>query len=277
MFGWLKDRVRRGPVVPVVRLSGVIAASGLLGSRGLSIESVAPLLNRAFGLRGAKAVALAVNSPGGSPVQSALIGQRIRLLAAEKGLKVIAFVEDVAASGGYWLACAADEIIVDPHSIVGSIGVISAGFGFQDLIARIGVERRIHTSGERKSMLDPFRSEKPQDVERLERLQAEIHDGFKDWVRQRRAGRLVDDDGLLFSGEFWTGRRGLELGLVDGLGELRSTLQARYGDKVHLPVIGPRRRLLSRLGLGASSGIDAMGPGLLAAVEERLYWQRFGL
>jgi len=277
MFGWLKDRVRRGPVVPVVRLSGVIAASGLLGSRGLSIESVAPLLNRAFGLRGAKAVALAVNSPGGSPVQSALIGQRIRLLAAEKGLEVIAFVEDVAASGGYWLACAADEIIVDPHSIVGSIGVISAGFGFQDLIARIGVERRIHTSGERKSMLDPFRSEKPQDVERLERLQAEIHDGFKDWVRQRRAGRLVDDDGLLFSGEFWTGRRGLELGLVDGLGELRSTLQARYGDKVHLPVIGPRRRLLSRLGLGASSGIDAMGPGLLAAVEERLYWQRFGL
>jgi len=277
MFGWLKDRVRRGPVVPVVRLSGVIAASGLLGSRGLSIESVAPLLNRAFGLRGAKAVALAVNSPGGSPVQSALIGQRIRLLAAEKGLKVIAFVEDVAASGGYWLACAADEIIVDPHSIVGSIGVISAGFGFQDLIARIGVERRIHTSGERKSMLDPFRSEKPQDVERLERLHAEIHDGFKDWVRQRRAGRLVDDDGLLFSGEFWTGRRGLELGLVDGLGELRSTLQARYGEKVHLPVIGPRRRLLSRLGLGASSGIDAVGPGLLAAVEERLYWQRFGL
>ena len=277
MFGWLKDRVRRGPVVPVVRLSGVIAASGLLGSRGLSIESVAPLLNRAFGLRGAKAVALAVNSPGGSPVQSALIGQRIRLLAAEKGLKVIAFVEDVAASGGYWLACAADEIIVDPHSIVGSIGVISAGFGFQDLIARIGVERRVHTSGERKSMLDPFRSEKPQDVERLERLQAEIHDGFKNWVRQRRAGRLVDDDGLLFSGEFWTGRRGLELGLVDGLGELRSTLQARYGEKVHLPVIGPRRRLLSRLGLGASSGIDAMGPGLLAAVEERLYWQRFGL
>src|SRR5215510_8007926 len=280
MFGWLKDRVRRGPVVPVVRLSGVIAASGLLGSRGLSIESVAPLLNRAFGLRGAKAVALAVNSPGGSPVQSALIGQRIRLLAAEKGLRVIAFVEDVAASGGYWLACAADEIIVDPSSIVGSIGVISAGFGFQDLIARIGVERRVHTSGERKSMLDPFRSEKPQDVERLERLQAEIHDGFKDWVRQRRAGRLVDDDGLLFSGEFWTGRRGLELGLVDGLGELRAILQARYGAKVHLPVITPRRRLLSRFGLGTSvggMGIDGIGPATLAAIEERLHWQRFGL
>jgi signal peptide peptidase SppA len=275
MLDWLKDRFRRGPVVPVVRLSGVIASSGLLGNRSLSIETVAPLLRRAFDMRGAKAVALAVNSPGGSPVQSALIGQRIRLLADEKKLKVIAFVEDVAASGGYWLACAADEIVVDPHSIVGSIGVISAGFGFQDLIGRIGVERRVHTSGERKSMLDPFRPEKSEDVERLARLQAEIHDGFKDWVRQRRAGKLNGDEQSLFSGEFWTGRRGAELGLVDGLGELRATLQARYGAKVHLPVIGPRRRLLSRFGLGLS--VDGIGPGTLAALEERLHWQRFGL
>ncbi|HEX9328098.1 MAG TPA: S49 family peptidase, partial [Reyranella sp.] len=236
MLAWLKDRFRRGPVVPVVRLSGIIASGGLLGSRGLSIESVAPLLKRAFDTRGAKAVALSINSPGGSPVQSALIGQRIRLLAAEKDVKVIAFVEDVAASGGYWLACAADEIIVDPSSIVGSIGVISSSFGFQDLIARFGVERRLHTSGERKSMLDPFRPENPEDVERLHRLQAEIHDGFKDWVRGRRAGKLSGDEATLFSGEFWTGKRGLELGLVDGLGELRATLQARYGAKVHLPV-----------------------------------------
>ena len=280
MLGWLKDRFRRGPVVPVVRLSGVIASGGLLGSRGLSVESVAPLLKRAFDMRGAKAIALAVNSPGGSPVQSALIGQRIRLLAAENDVKVIAFVEDVAASGGYWLACAADEIIVDPSSIVGSIGVISAGFGFQDMIGRIGVERRVHTSGERKAMLDPFRSEKPEDVERLHRLQAEIHDGFKDWVRQRRAGKLKGDEATLFSGEFWTGKRGLELGLVDGMGELRTTLQARYGAKVHLPVIGPRRRLLSRFGLGTSvggTGIDDIGPATLAAIEERLHWQRFGL
>jgi signal peptide peptidase SppA len=275
MLAWLKDRFRRGPVVPVVRLSGVIASSGLLGNRSLSIETVAPLLKRAFDMRGAKAVALTINSPGGSPVQSALIGQRIRLLADEKNLKVIAFVEDVAASGGYWLACAADEIIVDPHSIVGSIGVISAGFGFQDLIGRIGVERRVYTSGERKSMLDPFRPQKPEDVERLTRLQAEIHDGFKDWVRQRRAGKLNGDEQLLFSGEFWTGRRGVQLGLVDGLGELRSTLQARYGAKVNLPVIGPRRRLLSRFGLGLS--VDGIGPGTLAALEERLHWQRFGL
>lgn len=246
-----------------------------MGSRGLSIESAAPLLSRAFNMRGAKAVALSINSPGGSPVQSSLIGQRIRLLADEKDLKVIAFVEDLAASGGYWLACAADEIIVDPNSIVGSIGVVSAGFGFQDLLGRLGVERRVHTAGERKAMLDPFRSEKPEDVERLKRLQAEIHDGFKDWVRRRRAGKLKGDDQMLFSGEFWTGRRGLELGLADGLGELRTILQGRYGAKVHLPVIGPRRRFLSRFGLGGS--VDDIGPATLAAIEERLYWQKFGL
>jgi signal peptide peptidase SppA len=276
MLNWIKERFRRSPTVPVIRLSGVIASSGgLLGGRSLSIDSVAPLLKRAFEMRGAKAVALVINSPGGSPVQSALIAQRIRLHAKEKSLPVIAFVEDVAASGGYWLACAADEIIVDPSSIVGSIGVISAGFGFQDLIARYGVERRVHTSGERKAMLDPFRPENPEDVERLKRLQAEIHDGFKDWVRHRRGRLLKADEAVLFNGEFWTGQRGLELGLVDGLGELRATLQARYGDNVRLPVIGPRRRLLSRFGLAA--GLDEIGPATIAAVEERLHRQRFGL
>jgi signal peptide peptidase SppA len=275
MFTWLRNRFQRGPVVPVVRLSGVIATGGLLGSRGLSIESVAPLLARAFGQRGAKAVALVINSPGGSPVQSALIAKRIRLLAAEKKLPVIAFVEDVAASGGYWLACAADEIVADGASIVGSIGVVSAGFGFQDLIAKLGIERRVHTSGENKSMLDPFREEKPEDVERLKRLQAEIHDGFKKWVRERRGARLKGEDSLLFTGEFWTATRGLELGLVDSLGELRAVLQARYGDKVRLPVVAARRRFLSRFGLG--SGIEMIGPATLAALEERAHWQRFGL
>jgi len=279
MLDWIRNRFRRGPIVPVVRLSGVIANGGLLGGRSLSIESVAPLLRRAFETRGARAVALALNSPGGSPVQSALIAQRIRLHAREKGLPVIAFVEDVAASGGYWLACAADEIIADPSSIVGSIGVISSGFGFQDLIARIGVERRVHTSGENKSMLDPFRPEQPEDVVRLKRLQAEIHDGFKDWVRERRGRLLKGDENTLFSGEFWTARRGIDLGLVDGFGELRATLQQRYGDKVRLPVIGPRRRLLSRFGLqgGLGGGIDMIGPATLAALEERAHWQRFGL
>jgi len=275
MLQWLRDRFRRGPVVPVIRLSGVIVSGGLLGRAGLSIETTAPLLARAFAQRGAKAVALAINSPGGSPVQSALIAQRIRLLAREKNLPVIAFVEDVAASGGYWLACAADEIVADGASIVGSIGVISAGFGFKDLITKMGIERRVHTSGENKSMLDPFRDENPEDIERLKRLQGEIHAGFKDWVRERRGGKLKGEESMLFSGEFWTGRRGLELGLVDSLGELRIVLQARYGEKVHLPVIAPRRRLLSRFGLG--SGIDSIGPTMLAALEERAHWQRFGL
>ncbi len=275
MFGWIRDRLRRGPAVPVVRLSGVIAASSLMGARGISIESVAPLLRRAFGMRGVKAVALSINSPGGSPVQSALIAQRIRLAAAEKNIPVIAFVEDVAASGGYWLACAADEIVADPSSIVGSIGVISAGFGFQDLIARIGVERRMHTSGERKSMLDPFQPEKAEDVERLKTLQAEIHEGFKDWVRQRRNGKLKAPEATLFSGEFWTGKRGLEMGLVDSLGELRAVLQQRYGEKVHLPVIQPKRTFLSRFGIG--SRFEDIGPSTLAALEERSLWQRFGL
>ena len=279
MLDWIRNRFRRGSVVPVVRLSGVIANGGLLGGRSLSIESVAPLLRRAFETRGARAVALALNSPGGSPVQSALIAQRIRLHAREKRLPVIAFVEDVAASGGYWLACAADEIIADPSSIVGSIGVISSGFGFQDLMTRIGVERRVHTSGENKSMLDPFRPEQPEDVVRLKRLQAEIHDGFKDWVRERRGRLLKGDENTLFSGEFWTARSGIDLGLVDGFGELRATLQQRYGDKVRLPVIGPRRRLLSRFGLqgGLGGGIDMIGPATLAALEERAHWQRFGL
>jgi signal peptide peptidase SppA len=265
--------------VPVVRLSGVIASGGLMGARGLSIESVAPLLAKAFKTRGAKAVALSINSPGGSPVQSALIAQRIRLLARENEVPVIAFVEDVAASGGYWLACAADEIVADPASIVGSIGVISSGFGFHELISRYGIQRRVHTSGESKSMLDPFQPEKPEDVERLKRLQNEIHDGFKGWVRERRAARLKGDEAMLFTGEFWTAKRGLEFGLVDSLGELRDTLQQRYGKKVHLPVIQPRRRFLSRFGIGSQMGMgfDQIGPSTLAAIEERAHWQRFGL
>ena len=279
MFTWLKDRFRRGPIVPVVSLNGVIVAGSRFGQRGLSMESTAAVLRRAFNTKGAKAVALSINSPGGSPVQSALIAARIRLLAAEKGLPVIAFVEDVAASGGYWLACAADEIVANPSSIVGSIGVISAGFGFQDLIARIGVERRMHTSGERKAMLDPFQPEKEEDVARLKSLQAEIHDDFKKWVRERRGAKLKGDDATIFSGEFWTGRRGLERGLIDGLGDLRSTLQARYGAKVRLPMIATRRSLFARFGLGSrvSGRLDEIGPATVAAIEERLHWQRFGL
>jgi signal peptide peptidase SppA len=275
-MGWISERLmRRGPIVPVVSLNGVIAPSARFGSRSLSIEGTAATLRRAFNVRGAKAVALSINSPGGSPVQSALIAARIRLHAAEKNIPVIAFVEDVAASGGYWLACAADEIFAQTASIVGSIGVVSAGFGFQELIAKIGVERRMHTSGERKGMLDPFQPEKEEDVERLKRLQADIHEDFKAWVRERRSAKLKTDETTLFSGEFWTGRRALDYGLIDGIGNLRGVLQQRYGDKVRLPLVGARRGLLARFGIG--SRLEDIGPSTLAAVEERWHWQRFGL
>ncbi len=272
---WPFVRLRGTPVVAVVRLSGVIGPLGPWRG-GLSLAGLAPTLERAFALGGLKGVALAINSPGGSPVQSALIARRIRALAAEKKLPVFAFVEDVAASGGYWLATAADEIYADDSSIVGSIGVISAGFGFQELLQRLGVERRVHTAGARKSMLDPFRPESPDDVARLEALQREIHDSFKAQVRARRGERLKADDETLFSGEFWTGRRGLDLGLIDGLGDLRSVMRTRFGDKVRLRPVGGQRGWLMRR-LGRSAAPDDWARGLLVAAEERALWARFGL
>lgn len=282
MFTWLKDRFRRGPIVPVVSLNGVIVAGSRFGQRGLSMESTAAVLRRAFNTKGAKAVALSINSPGGSPVQSALIARRIRALSVEKSVSVIAFVEDAAASGGYWLACAADEIFADSSSIVGSIGVVSGGFGFTGLIRRLGIERRLHTAGDNKAMLDPFSREDPEDVERLKAIQADVHDAFKQHVRERRGGRLKAADDILFNGEFWTGRRALELGLIDGLGDLRGILRQRFGDKVRLRPVGGAR--LWPRWLGGWSGEAATGAGAerwmaagLSAVEERLWWGRIGL
>ncbi len=266
--------VRAPAIVPVVRLSGVIAARGGFGPV-LSLASVAPRLQRAFSLSGAKAVALIINSPGGSPVQSALIARRIRTLADEKKLSVHIFVEDVAASGGYWLACAGDDIHVDASSIVGSIGVISAGFGFTKALERLGVERRVHTAGENKAMLDPFQPEDPEDVAKLRRLQDEMHTTFKDWVRERRGDRLKGDDATLFQGEFWTGKRGLELGLVDGLGHLRDVLQERYGKKVRLPLIGERQPGFLRRMLGLTS--VSLAQDALEVAEQRALWGRYGL
>lgn len=266
--------VRAPATVPVARLTGVIAARGGFGPV-LSLAAVAPRLQRAFSLRGAKAVALIINSPGGSPVQSALIARRIRALAEEKKLPVHIFVEDVAASGGYWLACAGDDIHVDASSIVGSIGVISAGFGFTKALERLGIERRVHTAGENKAMLDPFQPEDPDDVAKLRRLQDEMHATFKDWVRARRGDRLKADDATLFQGEFWTGKRGLELGLVDGLGHLRDVLQERYGKKVRLPLIGERQPGFLRRMLGLSS--ISLAEDALEVAEQRALWGRYGL
>ncbi len=277
------------PTVAVLRLSGVIAPSGGLRG-GLALTGLAGMFHRAFALRNVKAIALQINSPGGSPVQSALIASRIRALATEKNLPVYAFVEDVAASGGYWLATAADEIYVDANSIVGSIGVISASFGFEDFIARHGIKRRMHTSGAHKSMLDPFQPEIQEDVDRLEKFQAEIHENFKTQVRSRRGLKLKADEATLFSGEFWSGAKAKQMGLVDGIGDLRSIMRQHYGERVRLQVIAaPKRWMISRL-LGRTeaplSGVElanggALGAdfarGLVSAIEERAWWSRYGL
>ncbi len=269
------------PVVAVLRLGGVIGGPGPLRS-GLTLAALEPVIERAFKLPRLEAVALSVNSPGGSAAQSDLICRRIRDLAEEKEVPIFAFCEDVAASGGYWLACAADEIYVRETSIIGSIGVISAGFGFPELLQRIGVERRLHTAGDKKSMLDPFLAEKPKDVTRLKGIQKELHGVFQDLVRERRGARLKGDDKTLFSGEFWTGAKAVELGLVDGIGELRQTLRARYGDKVALrPVEGARpwwRRRIGCAGRQAGPPVpEDWVAGLLTAVEDRAQWSRFGL
>lgn len=272
---------RRPPVVPVIRLNGVIAGGGRL-RRGINLPGLAGPIEKAFRVKGAKAIALDLNSPGGSPVQSALVYRRIRSLAEEKGLRVLAFAQDVAASGGYWLACAADEIFADENSIIGSIGVISSSFGLQDLIGKIGVERRVHTSGEHKSFLDPFLPEKPGDVERLASLQTEMHESFRRLVVERRGQRLKGAHADLFSGEFWTGRRALELGLIDGLGDLRGVLRERYGEKVRLRVFGGetgwlRRRLQFAGRADAAASVAFWADGVMASVEERALWARYGL
>ncbi|MGZ3311287.1 MAG: S49 family peptidase, partial [Xanthobacteraceae bacterium] len=239
------------PVVPVVRLSGVIGISTPL-KPGLTLANVARPLERAFGMRRARAVALVINSPGGSPVQSHLIYRRIRALAAEHERPVIAFAEDVAASGGYMIACAADEIICDPSSIVGSIGVVGGSFGFAKLMDKLGIERRLYTSGENKAMLDPFLPEKPEDVERLKAVQQEIHEGFIDLVKGSRGARLKGPEKTLFSGEYWTGSTAIGLGLADGIGDLRTTLRARFGDDVITPLVSPARSWFGRVQPGVS-------------------------
>jgi serine protease SohB len=257
--------VKKGPLVSVIRLNGMIAA----GPRGLNDASTAPLIERAFSRGKPAAVALVINSPGGSPAQSSLIAARIRRLAEEKSLPVTAFVEDAAASGGYWLACAADDIVADQNSIVGSIGVISASFGAQDLIARIGIERRVHTSGRSKSFLDPFKPEQDEDVARLLDLQEQIHETFIAHVKARRGARLTDHEDL-FSGRVWVGRGAVDVGLADGVGHLVPTMKERHGDKVRFAVHGPRRSLLRRFGLEAAAQLSA-------GLEERALGSRYGL
>ena len=278
-------RLRPGTaVVPVVRLSGLIGSVTPLRP-GMSLAGVARTLERAFATKNAKAVALVINSPGGSPVQSRQIYLRIRQLAAEKKLPVLVFVEDVAASGGYMIACAGDEIFCDPSSILGSIGVVGGTFGFQELIKRIGVERRLYTAGEHKAMLDPFLPENPDDVARVKALQREIHAIFIALVKQSRGNRLKGEDSVLFTGEYWAGETSVSLGLADAIGDLRSTLRARYGEKVVTPVIAPSSGLLAALfgrkaaGAGAlyqQSVIAGLPDEVISALETRAIWAKFG-
>jgi signal peptide peptidase SppA len=268
------------PVVAVLRLSGTIGTT--VGLRpGLTIPGLASSIARLFADKTIAAAALVINSPGGSPVQAALIHDRVRLLAREKGIRVLTFAEDVSASGGYMLSLAGDEVYAHANSIVGSIGVVSAGFGFTKLIEKVGVERRVHISGERKAMLDPFQPEQPRDVAHLEALQKEVHESFKAMVRERRAGKLKGDESELFSGAFWTGAKALEFGLIDGLGDLYSVCRQKFGEKVEFRLVTPRRSWFGWGGMtNRSDGAPvttAWAQDLMAAIEERALWSRFGL
>ncbi|CAH0339717.1 S49 family peptidase [Rhizobium sp. CECT 9324] len=273
---------KQGTVIPVVRLHGAIMSGGSKFRPALNLASVAPQLEKAFAMKDSPAVALSINSPGGSPVQSRMIFDRIRALAEEKNKRVLVFVEDVAASGGYMLAIAGDEIIVDATSIVGSIGVVSGGFGFPELLKKIGVERRVYTAGENKAILDPFQPEKEGDIEYLKTLQLEIHEIFIDMVKARR-GVLLAEDPTLFSGLFWTGRRGVELGLVDRLGNMRQEIKTRYGKDARLELISGAKSLFGKrvTGVDAFGSIDQIAAqavsGLADTLEEKALWSRYGL
>ncbi len=267
--------------IPVIRLHGTIMSGGSQLRPSLSLASTAGVLEKAFAIADAPAIAISINSPGGSPVQSRLIYKRIRDLAVEKNKTVLVFVEDVAASGGYMIAVAGDEIFADPSSIVGSIGVVSASFGFTEMMKKIGVERRVYTAGKNKAVLDPFKPEKKEDIERLKSLQLEVHETFIDLVKGRRGAKLKDDPEL-FTGLFWTAKKGLKLGLVDALGDMRQVLKDRYGPKTKLRLItAPRGFFGRRLGLFGSQSMSEIAAsaasGLIDAAEERALWGRFGL
>jgi len=275
------------PVVPVLRLAGPIGAVTPLRP-GLNLAALAGVIHRAFAMKGAKAVAIQINSPGGSAVQSMLIYKRIRDLADEKGLPVYVFAEDVAASGGYLIALAGDEIYVDASSIIGSIGVVAAGFGFDKAIKRLGIQRRVYTAGDQKVSLDPFQPEKADEIERLKELQADVHETFVDLVKQRRGRRIGKAGDKLFTGEFWSGKQAVELGLVDGISDMRSKMRELVGKKVRLKLVTPKRGLFGRRLRGVfSSAPDAIADDgmpvpsfaddLISAVEARALWSRFGL
>jgi serine protease SohB len=274
---WRSD----APIIPVVRMTGGIAAGGSQFRPSLSIASTAEMLERAFDMKQAPVVAIIINSPGGSPVQSRLIYKRIRDLAEEKDKKVLMFVEDAAASGGYMIACAGDEIIADPCSIIGSIGVVSANFGFPEAIAKLGVERRVYTAGTSKFSLDPFQKEKKEDVIKLKEILADMHDVFINLVKAGRGAKLKDDP-TIFTGQFWLAEKALALGLIDSIGDIRSVIKARYGEKAEMKLISaPRGFLGRRAGTPGVGSMAEAGAGLMdeafGQIDEQALWARIGL
>lgn len=277
---WTKSR----PLVPVLRFSGPIGMTTPL-KPGLTLTAAAGAIEKAFSMRGAKAVAIQINSPGGSAVQSTLIYKRLRAVAEEKDLKVYVFAEDVAASGGYMLALAGDEIYADPSSIVGSIGVISATFGFPGLLEKIGVERRVYTAGANKDILDPFLPEKPADVKRIKSIQLDVHQSFIDIVKERRGDKLKNDDKKLFTGEFWSGKTAVDLGLIDGLSDVRSKMREVFGEDVRFKLVAPSTSWFRRkknVAIGSSAfdfnlWPEGLAADVITALEERALWSRFGL
>lgn len=261
--------------IAVIRLEGVIGQTGRFSKNGLTIKDYAPLIKKAFSLSHLKAVVLAINSPGGSPVQSDLIAREIRHYAQKSEVPVLAFIEDLGASGGYWLACAGDEVFAMDASIVGSIGVVAAGFGFQEFIEKHGIERRIHTSGKSKALLDPFQPEKPADVKTLKAVQGDVYEGFVRYVKERRGEKLQGKDSELFSGTIFSGRQAAELGLVDGLNDMHNECRERFGEDIVFKTLSPAKGFLAR-----KMGMDALSPtvwadAIIDALQHRLAMQRF--
>ena len=259
--------------IPTLRLSGVIGQAGFMRS-GLNISALDQLINKLFSNKKSPAVALIINSPGGSPTQSSLIADKIIKKSKQKNKKVIAFVEDVAASGGYWLACASDEIYIDTNSILGSIGVISPGFGFVELIKKIGIERRVYTSGKSKSFLDPFKAAKEDDIERLQSIQEQIHENFIEYVKKRRGSKIIEKDfNEVFSGLFWVGKKAIDLGLADGLGSIYNIIEQKFGKKAKIKFIDQKKSFIQKRLSSSLLDTDA----LIQKIEEKTLWSRFGL
>ena len=270
MFSFFKKK----KIIPHIRLTGVIGSAGRF-KQGIEFSGQQEIIKKAFSFKKSKNIAISINSPGGSPVQSHLIHDYIRQLAKKNEKKVIVFAEDVAASGGYLIACAGDEIYANSSSIVGSIGVISASFGFQDAIKKIGVQRRVYTAGKNKSTLDPFKEEKEEDIERIKRLQLELHSDFIKVVKKSRGSKLKDPEkNNTFTGEFWSGTTSMKLGLIDGIGNAEQILREKFGEDIDIKKLEKPKSFIAKK---LSSSIDNQIDNIASVIEERALWQKFGL